>query len=123
MKFEKTQSIYLQIGDHVCENILSGTWNNGEKLPSTRELAIDVKVNPNTVVRTFRYLEDMGVILKKRGIGYFVTDKAKDIILEKKREDFIKFQLPNIFKTMDLLKISMADLERLHEECKVKKED
>ena len=120
MEFKEKQSIYLQIGDHICENILAGIWSEGEKIPSTRELAAEIEVNPNTVVRTFSYLEDMGVILKKRGIGYFVTETAEGIILKKKKKNFIKLQLPNIFKTMDLLKISRADLERLHEEYEKK---
>jgi len=116
MEFKEKQSIYLQIGDLICENILAGIWGKSEKIASIRELAAEIEVNPNTVVRTFGYLEDMGIILKKRGIGYFVTETAEDIILKKKRETFIKLQLPNIFKTMDLLEISWADLEKFHEE-------
>ena len=56
MDFEKKQAIYMQIGDHICENILSGRWNEGERLPSTREMAVSMEVNPNTVMRTYTYL-------------------------------------------------------------------
>ena len=118
MEFKEKQSIYLQIGEHICENILSGIWGKGEKIPSTREFAAEIEVNPNTVVRTFSYLEDMGVILKKRGIGYFVTDEAEKIILKNKKIEFIKNQLPNIFKSMNQLKITWDDMEELYNEYK-----
>ena len=114
MEFKEKQPIYLQIGNHICENILEGIWGKGDKIPSIRELAVEIEVNPNTVAHTFRYLEEIRVILKKRGIGYFITETAKDILLEKKKDDFIKLQLPNIFNTMNLLKISWADLETFY---------
>ena len=52
MKFNRHQAIYLQIGDLICEGILEGRWAVDEKLPSVREMAMAVEVNPNTVMRT-----------------------------------------------------------------------
>ena len=53
MEFGKDQAIYLQIADLICENILSGEWAAETKIPSVRELAINLEVNPNTVMRTY----------------------------------------------------------------------
>ncbi len=76
MEFKEKQAIYLQIGEHVCENILRKQWKEGDKIPSIREMAIGIEVNPNTVMRAYNYLQDMGIISNKRGIGYFVTDNS-----------------------------------------------
>lgn len=114
MDFEKKQAIYLQIGDHICENILTGIWNEGERLPSTREMAVNMEVNPNTVMRTYTYLQDKGIIYNKRGIGYFVADSVHQNVLNIKRTDFIHTVLPSLFKSMDLLKISFDDLEEYY---------
>ena len=116
MDFEKKQAIYLQIGAHICENILTGIWNEGERLPSTREMAVGMEVNPNTVMRTYTYLQDRGIIYNKRGIGYFVADSAHENVLDIKRTDFIHAVLPSLFKTMDLLKIKFEDLEKYYDE-------
>ena len=77
MEFKDTQTIYLQIADHFCENILRKKWNPGDRIPSVREMAVNIEVNPNTVMRTFNYLQDKGIIFNKRGIGYFVSDGEK----------------------------------------------
>ena len=70
MEFTQPQAIYLQIGDYICENILRRSWHGGDRIPSIRELAMDVQVNPNTVTRTYAYLQDQGIIFNRRGIGY-----------------------------------------------------
>jgi GntR family transcriptional regulator len=74
MEFGDNNAIYLQIADHFCENILLQKWNPGDRIPSVREMAVSIEVNPNTVMRTFNYLQDKGIIFNKRGIGYFVTE-------------------------------------------------
>ena len=118
MDFKDKQSIYIQIGDHICENILLGVWKVLERIPSTREFAMEIEVNPNTVVRTYNHLEDLGIIKKKRGIGFFVAEDALTIIVEMKKNDFIKEQLPEIFKQMDLLDISRDELDNYYNNYK-----
>ena len=112
MDFSQPQAIYLQIGDYVCENILLRSWQGGDRIPSIRELAMDVQVNPNTVTRTYAYLQDRGIIYNQRGIGYFVADDAYDQARGLKRRDFIDRDLPQLFKTMDLLGMELRDLAR-----------
>ena len=112
MDFAQPQAIYLQIGDYICDNILRRLWTGGDRIPSIRELAVDVQVNPNTVVRTYAYLQDQGIIFNRRGIGYFVADGAYRQARELKRRSFVDRDLPQLFKTMDLLGLRLSDLER-----------
>lgn len=114
MEFKDNQAIYLQIADLFCENILTDKWRPGDRIPSVREMAVTVEVNPNTVMRTFSYLQEQGIIYNKRGIGYFVADDGFEKTKNLKKEDFIDHELPEFFKTMDLLNLSIEDLEKYY---------
>jgi DNA-binding transcriptional regulator YhcF (GntR family) len=118
MEFMASQAIYLQIADQICEHILSGKWKEGERIPSVREMGEIVQVNPNTVMRSFGYLQEQGIIFNQRGIGYFVADGAQRRTLELKKESFVTRELPQVFRTMDLLGISCEELRRLYERRK-----
>ncbi len=114
MEFNENQAIYMQIADYFCENILQKKWQEGEKIPSIREIAVQVEVNPNTAMRTFSYLQDKGIIFNKRGIGYFVADNGYEKTLELKKEQFVEEELPQMFRTLDLLRMEFKDLEKLY---------
>ncbi|MCK5329904.1 MAG: GntR family transcriptional regulator [Candidatus Marinimicrobia bacterium] len=114
MEFRTDQAIYLQISDYICEMILTGKWESGAKIPSIRELAVDIEVNPNTVLRTYAYLQQKEIIFNRRGIGYFVADGASKSTRHLKQDDFISNDLPRLFKTMDVLTISIEELEKLY---------
>ena len=114
MKFKKNQTIYLQIADFICENILTHKWPQEEKISSVRELAASIEVNPNTVMRTYSHLQEMGVIYNKRGIGYFVSKGAPDKIKDMQKQEFIKQELPEVFKKMQLLQIDFQELEKIY---------
>jgi GntR family transcriptional regulator len=110
MEFRDDQAIYLQIADHFCENILLREWNPGDRIPSVREMAVSIEVNPNTVMRTFTYLQEKGIIYNKRGIGYFVSDDGLGKTRALRKEDFVNHELPRFFKAMSLLNLSMEDV-------------
>lgn len=116
MDFSKKKAIYIQIFDCLCEEILKGMWGVGEKLPSIRETAVSLEVNPNTVVRSYAMLEQEGIVDMKRGIGYFVSLTAKEKILSLKKRAFLKEELPYLFKAMNLLDINMSELTKLYQE-------
>ena len=116
MEFAPSQSIYLQIADHLCERILSGTLKEGERIASVRELAEASQVNPNTVMRAYSYLQELGIIRNQRGIGYFVDPEAREKTRKLKKASFIKRELPRVFRTLDLLGMTSADLKRLYEQ-------
>ncbi|MCV9386425.1 GntR family transcriptional regulator [Reichenbachiella ulvae] len=120
MDFNDNQAIYLQIAELLCENILTQEWKPGDRIPSVRETAINMEVNPNTVMRTFNYLQEKEIIFNKRGIGYFVSEQGYAKTMELKKNDFIHQELPRIFKEMTLLNMSMKDVEALFEDYQSK---
>lgn len=114
MNFTKNQTIYMQIADHLIEQILREELKAGDKVPSVRELAATTEVNPNTVMRTISYLQEQDIIFNKRGIGNFVSDHAYEKTRTMRKEDFIQQYLPEFFKTMKLLKMDFKDLEAIY---------
>ena len=107
MEFVESQAIYQQVADHVVELILRRAWPEGERIPSVRELAMELGVNPNTVNKAYTWLQERGLIHNQRGIGYFVGDGATDRARELKRGEFFSEELPRVFRVMDLLGIAM----------------
>lgn len=116
MEFGNDKAIYLQITDHLCENILLGKWKAGDRIPSVREIAVSIEVNPNTVMRTFTYLQDKGIIFNKRGIGYFVSEDGFEKTTALRKEDFVNQELPGFFKAMQLLNLTMDDITTYHQQ-------
>ena len=114
MNFTKNQTIYMQIADHLIEQILREELKAGEKVPSVRELAATTEVNPNTVMRTISYLQEQDIIFNKRGIGNFVSEDAYEKTRAMRKNDFIQKYLPEFFKTMKLLKMDLKDLEEIY---------
>jgi DNA-binding transcriptional regulator YhcF (GntR family) len=111
MEFKDKQSIYLQIADYICEQILLGKWPPGERIPSVRDLASMLEVNPNTVMRTYEFLQNKEIIFNKRGIGYSADDNANERILRYRKERFLEIESPELFRTMYLLNISIEELK------------
>ena len=114
MNFSENQSIYIQITGFVEEQILLNKWKKEEKIPSVRDLASELQVNPNTVMRAYDYLQQSGIINNRRGIGNHVAPDAGDKILAARREKFMQSELPLFFKNMYLLGIGLDELERLY---------
>ncbi|WP_026994234.1 GntR family transcriptional regulator [Flectobacillus major] len=111
MEFRDNQAIYLQIAEFICERILLQNWGVGEKIPSVRELAVQLEVNPNTVMRTYEFLQQKEIIFTKRGMGYFVSDDASDKVIAYRKEEFIENELPQFFRNIHLLGIDFSDLQ------------
>ena len=114
MEFKKKQTIYMQIADFICEQIMTHKWPEGEKISSVRELAASIEVNPNTVMRTYSHLQDSGIIHNKRGIGFFVSMGASQQILNMQKDEFINKDLPLLFRKMNLLGVDFKELEELY---------
>ena len=111
MEFKDTHAIYIQIGDYVCNQILSDRWKEGDRALSVRELGVALEVNPNTVLRSYDFLQNMGIISNKRGIGYFVENDAVEKIKKIRKERFFTEELPPIFSNMQLLQIDLKEVE------------
>lgn len=116
MEFREKQAIYLQIAEYVCEQILLGKWKLSDKIPSIRDLAIAMEVNPNTVQRTYDFLQQREIITNKRGIGYFVEQDAMERILTFRKEQFIQNEMPVFFRNLYLLKMDFKEIKQLYEQ-------
>ena len=110
MEFSQPKGIYQQIADQLRDRILAGEWHEGARIPSVRELATSIGVNPNTVTKSYQALLDREVIENQRGIGYFVALDAKQKILAEMKDAFVREELPRLFRTMSVLGMTLDDL-------------
>lgn len=113
MEFQtNAQPIFLQIYDLLCDRVLRGELKPDDQLPSVRELAVELEVNPNTVMRTIERLLQQEIIYSKRGKGNFLTDKAYNIILEVRTRRLLEQKLPALADELKLLHFNPADVEK-----------
>ncbi len=110
MEFKNTKGIFLQIADSISEKVMEGKYPPGEKIPSVRDLAAEMGVNPNTVMRTYSELQTRGIIDNKRGVGYYVSQDAVPIIRQWKRKEFFDTDLPLIVRQIKILGITLEEL-------------
>ncbi|WP_437922206.1 GntR family transcriptional regulator [Sphingobacterium sp. LRF_L2] len=115
MDFNTNKAIYLQIAEHVCEHIVLGTWKEDERLPSVRDLAVQLEVNPNTVMRTYDLLQQKSIIVNKRGVGFFLTGESVSQVKAYRKTIFLEEELPLLFRNIYVLDIGLDELkERYH---------
>ena len=111
MDFRKQKPIYLQIADWLMEQVLQGQLVADDRMPSVRDVATRMGVNPNTVVRSFDQLQQDEIIYQRRGQGYFVEAEAKERIIGLWRRQFIDEELPALRQRMQLLGLTFDELK------------
>ena len=107
MQFSEERPIWRQIYELIAMRILSGEWREGERIMSVREMAASVGVNPNTVMRSYERLEADGIIYNRRGIGFFVSEGARDHIKQLERKKFMDEELPKLRERLALIGLSI----------------
>lgn len=111
MEFQtNAQPIFLQIYDLICDRVLRGEIKTDEQIPSVRELAVELEVNPNTVMRTIERLLQQEIIYSKRGKGNFLAPEALNIIQQVRSKRLLEEKLPALAEEMKLLNITPSDL-------------
>lgn len=113
---ENNKAIYLQIADRICDEILAGNLVPEARIASVREYAATLEVNANTVMRSYEYLDRLGVIFNRRGIGFFVTPTAPALIRSLRRETFLKGETQYFFQQFQLLGISPEELTEMYKQ-------
>lgn len=116
MTFRENKPIYIQIAEQLMDKIERGDYNAYERIPSVREYAAGAGVNPNTVMRSYDWLEQSGMIYNKRGIGFFVADDAAQIITKARREEFFKNELNQFLEKLNTYKITPEELKSLYKD-------
>src|SRR2546421_2432582 len=109
-EWNDSQPIYRQLRDRVVDLILDGVLNEGDPLPSVRNVAADYRLNPITVLKAYQELVDEDLVEKKRGVGMFVKTGARDQLLAAERGKFLVEQWPRVFATIERLGLKPKEL-------------
>ena len=112
MTFSNDKPIYIQMADRLCE------YQDDDRIPSVREYSVLLEVNTNTAVKAYEQLAREEIIYNKRGLGYFVTKGAKKQILKARKKEFMKERLPELFRQMALLDITIEDVVDAYKDVK-----
>ena len=116
MTFRDNKPIYLQIAEQIMDRVLRGELPEGERIPSVREYASGAGVNPNTVMRSYDWLEQGGMIFNRRGIGFFVADNARQIIGKMRKEEFFQQEMGLFLEKLKSFGITPDQLQSIYEE-------
>ncbi len=118
MDFNQHKPIYLQIVEQIEDKILSGTLKADERIDSVREMATALGVNPNTVMRSYEFLERGEVIYNKRGVGFFISTEAREKIKFSRKKNFLENEIPTLFAKMNLLEVDIEEVVNLYDQSK-----
>ncbi len=110
MKFSDSGAIFEQIAGLLKEEIASGKRAEGDRLPSARELAASLQVNPNTAARALQVLADAGYARLERGSGYFVAQGGRSRLRSDRRQAFMERDLPHFFRAMESVGLDISDI-------------
>lgn len=110
MDFNENKPIYKQIIDLCYTRIVADMWHVDGRVPSIKELSVELVVNNRTVLKAFEELQAQGIIYSKRGLGYYVSPDATQLILEARRAEFFRDTIPDLRERMHLLGITVSDI-------------
>ena len=116
MESNSSLPIYLQAANSIKRDIVTGKLSPGEKLPSVRDLAVEYTINPNTVSRVYKELEQEGVCFTRRGMGTFVTEDSGKV--QQLKEEMAGALIREFLEGMEQLGFSRAEAIRILEETK-----
>lgn len=118
LDFNSEVPIYLQLAQAVEDNIIKGIFQEESQIPSTTEVSINYKINPATVAKGFNILVDDGIIYKKRGIGMFVCEGAKERLIEKRKKSFYENYVESLVAEAKKLGIGIDEIIKMLERSK-----
>lgn len=104
------QPIYRQLKDKVVAAIMEGSLVEGEALPSVRNVAVEMQINPITASKAYQELVMDGLVEKKRGLGMFVVEGARDKLMEAERVRFMEEEWPRVLETIRRLGLNADEL-------------
>ena len=116
MIFKEGKPIYVQIADRIEDDILNGKYQEEARIPSVREFAALMEVNANTTMRAYEMLQNRNIIYMKRGIGYFVSTGARELVLDDRKNVFIGEDLNSFFHEIYTLGIPIEEITSLYQE-------
>lgn len=111
MEFNDNKPIYHQIIDFAYSQIMTNVWLPEQRIPSVRELSVDLQVNSRTVLKAMEHLQGLGIIAVKRGMGFSLSPDAKDKVNQERLKEFFSTTLPDFIAQMRLLGINHDDID------------
>jgi GntR family transcriptional regulator len=115
-EWNDSQPIYRQLRDRIVAMILDGLLNEGDPLPSVRNVAADYRVNPITVLKGYQELVDEQLVESRRGRGMFVNAGAREQLLQRERQKFVAEEWPQIVARIQRLGLTPEELLQTKEE-------
>ncbi len=112
--WEDNQPIYWQLRQRTVAAILDGSLDEGQPLPSVRQVAVDFQINPLTVSKAYQSLVDDNLVEKRRGVGMFVREGARHKLLESERRHFLEEEWPRIAERIEKLGLTMEELAAMN---------
>jgi len=109
-EWNDSQPIYRQLRDRVVAMILDGVLNEGDPLPSVRNVAAEYRVNPLTVLKGYQELVDEQFVESRRGLGMFVKAGARNLLLKGERQKFLAEEWPRIYAMIERLGLKAEEL-------------
>lgn len=109
-EWNDSQPIYRQLRDRVVALILDGALNEGDPLPSVRNVAAEYRLNPITVLKAYQQLVDEQLVEKRRGLGMFINTGARNLLMQGERQKFLAEQWPRIHATIQRLGLTPEEL-------------
>ncbi|MGB7554581.1 MAG: GntR family transcriptional regulator [Candidatus Korobacteraceae bacterium] len=109
-EWNDSQPIYRQLRDRVVAMILDGILQEGDPLPSVRNVAAEYRVNPLTVLKGYQQLVDEGLVETKRGRGMFINTGARSMLLQGERQKFLGEEWPRVYATIQRLGLKADEL-------------
>jgi GntR family transcriptional regulator len=109
-QWDNSQPIYRQLRDRVVAMILEGALKEGDPLPSVRNVAAELRVNPLTVLKGYQQLVDEKLVEKRRGLGMYVCAGAAAMLRSDERQRFLTLEWPRVRATINRLGLSAAEL-------------
>lgn len=115
-RWDDSQPIYLQLRELTVARILDGSLQEGDALPSVRNLAVELQLNPITVSRAYQLLVDEGLVEKRRGVGMYVRSGVRELLLARERQRFLEQEWPRVLGHIQRLGIEPQQLLNLKQE-------
>lgn len=115
-RLKEDQPIFLQIAELIETSIVEETYQADDQIPSTNEFAKHYQINPATAAKGTNLLVDQEILYKKRGVGMFVTEQAKSIIMKKRQERFYDYFVSPLIDEAKMIQLPKEQLFKWIEE-------
>ena len=112
-EWKDTQPIYRQLRDMVVERIMDGSFAEGEAIPSVRQVAADYQINHLTVAKAYQELVELNLLQKRRGLGMYVTEGARNALTHQEQQQFVEEELPAFAERAKMLGLDLDTIIEL----------